>query len=210
MGISKQSVTTRGILAPWLAYNVTWCDSAIRLSAVSHNMAATSDQAKVIAKALDSALGANILDGEDSNGIRTLIADYFASDSASIGDDAEQSEEESDNEEPHVLCMQEDHEHDEADDEIHNSTDSESDDGLVQTTVPNPQIDILCDATAPDSERQKVESFDCKCKLKTFARTGVSDSHSDSAMLEGSTQGKPGCIRQFSCDEVLARRMDMA
>ena len=60
------------------------------------NMASDNTRKLMLAKVLNSARAANILDENDSDGIRGLIADYFATVPAVEGEDAVDGEEKSD------------------------------------------------------------------------------------------------------------------
>ena len=60
------------------------------------NMVSDNTRKLMLAKVLNSARAANILDENDSDGIRGLIADYFATVPAVEGEDAVDGEDESD------------------------------------------------------------------------------------------------------------------
>ena len=51
-----------------------------------------------------------------------------------------------------------------------------------------------------DTELLKVQNFRCKCKLRAQVRETSTLAHCE----------KPGCMAQFSTDEILARRLNMA
>ena len=51
-----------------------------------------------------------------------------------------------------------------------------------------------------DTELLKVQNFQCKCKLRAEFRETSTLAHCE----------KPGCIPQFSTDEILARRLNVA
>ena len=59
-------------------------------------MASDNSHKLMLVKVLNSARAANILDENDSDGVRGLIADYFATVSAVEGEDAVDGEDESD------------------------------------------------------------------------------------------------------------------
>ena len=65
---------------------------------------------------------------------------------------------------------------------------------------------------APDAERVKVESFDCKCQNRHVAGVScIENAETDSGSThEELKQTKRGCIAQFTVGEILAKRMDMA
>ena len=75
--IRKQRVTKEGILFLSLAMKIMWLYRT-NWHEVCFNMASDNTRKLMLAKVLNSARAANILDENDSDGIRGLIADYFA------------------------------------------------------------------------------------------------------------------------------------
>ena len=75
--IRKQRVTKEGIPFLSLAMKIMWLYRA-NWREVCFNMASDNTRKLMLAKVLNSARAANILDENDSDGVRGLIADYFA------------------------------------------------------------------------------------------------------------------------------------
>ena len=75
--IRKQRVTKEGILFLSLAMKIMWLYRTNRRKAC-FNMASDNTRKLMLAKVLKSARAANILDENVSDGVRGLIADYFA------------------------------------------------------------------------------------------------------------------------------------
>ena len=75
--IHKQHVIKEGIPFLSLAMKIMWLYRANRREAC-FNMASDNTRKLMLSKVLNSARAANILDENDSDGIRGLIADYFA------------------------------------------------------------------------------------------------------------------------------------
>ena len=88
-------------------------------------------------------------------------------------------------------------------------TDSE-DTPLVEATAPETDIDINDETSlAPDSERLKVEVFDCKCQNRFASKSATfTPSSSDSSSTSGQAT-KTGCIGQFTSEDIFARRLNM-
>ncbi len=85
--IRKQRVTKEGIPFLSLAMKIMWLYRTNRREAC-FNMASDNTRKLMLAKVLNSARAANILDENDSDGVRGLIADYFATVPAVEGEDA--------------------------------------------------------------------------------------------------------------------------
>ena len=66
-------------------------------------MASDNTRKLMLAKVLNSARAANILDENDSDGVRGLIADYFATVPAVEGEDAVDGEDESDQDDTEMV-----------------------------------------------------------------------------------------------------------
>ena len=93
--IRKQRVTKEGIPFLSLAMKIMRLYRTNRREAC-FNMASDNTRKLMLAKVLNSARAANILDENDSDGVRGLIADYFATVPAVEGEDAVDGEDESD------------------------------------------------------------------------------------------------------------------
>lgn len=92
--IRKQRVTKEGIPFLSLAMKIMWLYRTNRRKAC-FNMASDNTCKLMLAKVLNSARAANILDENDSDGVKGLIADYFATVPAVEGEDAVDGEDES-------------------------------------------------------------------------------------------------------------------
>ncbi len=92
--IRKQRVTKEGIPFLSLAMKIMWLYRTNRREAC-FNMASDNTRKLMLAKVLNSARAANILDENDSDGVKGLIADYFATVPAVEGEDAVDGEDES-------------------------------------------------------------------------------------------------------------------
>ena len=93
--IRKQRVTKEGILFLSLAMKIMWLYRTNRRKAC-FNMASDNTRKLMLAKVLKSARAANILDENVSDGVRGLIADYFATVPAVEEGDTVDGEDESD------------------------------------------------------------------------------------------------------------------
>ena len=84
------------------------------------------------------------------------------------------------------------------------SEDSISDDeGLADNSVSQIETDIQDNMTElwhRVADTVIVQNFQCKCKLRAQVRETSTLTHCE----------KPGCIAQFSTDEILARRLNVA
>ena len=92
--IRKQRVTKEGIPFLSLAMKIMLLYRTNRREAC-FNMVSDNTRKLMLAKVLNSARAANILDENDSDGVRGLIADYFATVPAVEGEDAVDGEDES-------------------------------------------------------------------------------------------------------------------
>ena len=148
----------------------------------SHVRFTTFNMEKRIASLLNSSKSGNIFDLE-GDGVRELIQDYFASNSACEGNDFDRdSEEETDcKQEPELDCK--------------DSKETPVPDTEVEVEQPiiriegNADVDIECNGQGL-RELQVLEQFSCNC-----------------AMIECVTEPgdqRSGCIVQFSPAEVLA------
>ena len=93
--IRKQRVTKEGIPFLSLAMKIMWLYRTNRREAC-FNMASDNTRKLMLAKVLNSARAANILDENGSDSVRGLIADYVATVPAVEGEDAVDGEDESD------------------------------------------------------------------------------------------------------------------
>ena len=93
--IHKQRVTKEGIPFLALAMKIMWLYTT-NCREACFNMASDNTRKLMLVKVLNSACAANILDENDSYGVRGLIADYFATVPAVEGENAVDREDESD------------------------------------------------------------------------------------------------------------------
>ncbi|KAK7486282.1 hypothetical protein BaRGS_00022452 [Batillaria attramentaria] len=150
--------------------------------------------AKLVANSLTKlARSANIFDDAEAETIEELIADYFLVDGEeeSPAEDDESAELPSG---PRGACNAEFSSESEAD-EPANISDSD-DEPLVQNCQEQP------DMLQPDHELGRVKTFKCKCKAEEKKKAPLTT-------LEQAIPGSP-CLSQFSVDEVMARRLNMA
>nr|KAG5697526.1 hypothetical protein BaRGS_019480 [Batillaria attramentaria] len=150
--------------------------------------------AKLVANSLTKlARSANIFDDAEAETIEELIADYFLVDGEeeSPAVDDESAELPSG---PRGACNAEFSSESEAD-EPANISDSD-DEPLVQNCQEQP------DMLQPDHELGRVKTFKCKCKAEEKKKAPLTT-------LEQAIPGSP-CLSQFSVDEVMARRLNMA
>ena len=110
-------------------------------------MAASTNREKCITRALNSANGANILDGEDSDDIQDLICEYFLEETdIGAGEDDDSGEET------------------EFDDNKGESDEEGDHEGGLLVVVP--EVDHVCsnfETLNRDTDLAKVQAFDCKC-----------------------------------------------
>ena len=147
-------------------------------------MASDNTRKLMLAKVLNSARAANILDENDSDGIRGLIADYFATVPAVEGEDAVDGEEKSDKYDIKMVSesrrdvinsngdSQENCDIESSGGCADDSEDSISDDeGVVDKSVSQIQTDIQDNMTLnSDTQLLKVQNFQCKYKRRAQLR----------------------------------------
>ena len=147
-------------------------------------MASDNTRKLMLAKVLNSARAANILDENDSDGIRGLIADYFATVPAVEGEDAVDGEEKSDKYDIEMVSesrrdvinsngdSQENCDIESSGGCADDSEDSISDDeGVVDKSVSQIQTDIQDNMTLnSDTQLLKVQNFQCKYKRRAQLR----------------------------------------
>ena len=146
-------------------------------------MASEKTRKLMLAKVLNSARAANILDENDSDGVRGLISDYFATVPAVEGEDAVDGEEKSDKDDIEMVSesrrdvlnsngdSQENCDIESSGGCVDDSEDSMSDDeGVVDNSVS--QIQTCQDNMTLNSDTQllKVQNFQCKCKRRAQLR----------------------------------------